>query len=196
LTPLRIGLVGCGRIAERGWVPALERSAAARLAAVADLDPARCVAVAPGVPAYEDAEALVSAGGIDAVVVATPVGAHLADARAAAGLPALVEKPPARDAAEARLLAGLDPPPRIGFNRRFDPALRRPEGRLDLRLVLHYRRASWRPLQVRDEALLDLGPHAVDLARWLARSPVRRGRAGVLGPKPGERGVGVETVLG
>ena len=134
-------------------------------------------------PAYEDAEALVAAGGVDAVVVATPVGAHLADARAAAGLPALVEKPPARDAAEARLLAGLDPPPRIGFNRRFDPALRRPEGRLDLRLVLHYRRASWRPLQVRDDALLDLGPHAVDLARWLARSPVRRVRAGVLSPK-------------
>jgi predicted dehydrogenase len=136
------------------------------------------------VPAYEDAEALVAAGGVDAVVVATPVGAHLGDAQAAAGLPTLVEKPPARDAAEARLLAGLDPPPWIGFNRRFDPALRRPraDGRLDLRLVLHYRRASWRPLQVRDEALLDLGPHAIDLARWLVQSPVQRVRTHVLSP--------------
>ena len=135
-------------------------------------------------PAHEDAEALVAAGGVDAVVVATPVESHLADARtaAAAGLPTLVEKPPAPDAASARVLASLDPPPWIGFNRRFDLALRRPraESGGDLRLVLHYRRASWRPLQVRDEALLDLGPHAIDLARWLARSPVRRVRAGTL----------------
>src|SRR5205823_3097888 len=110
-------------------------------------------------------------------------------------LPTLVEKPPARDAAEARRLAGLDPPPWIGFNRRFDPELRRlrADGRLDLRLTLHYRRASWRPLQVRDEALLDLGPHAIDLARWLARSPVRRVRAGVLTPKRCELELEFET---
>jgi myo-inositol 2-dehydrogenase/D-chiro-inositol 1-dehydrogenase len=139
------------------------------------------------VPAYEDAVALVAAGGVDAVVVATPVAAHLGDARAAAaaGLPTLVEKPPARDSGEARLLADLDPPPWIGFNRRFDPALLRPRpnGRLELRLTLHYRRASWRPLEVFDEALLDLGPHAVDLARWLARSPVRRVRTRSLTPQ-------------
>jgi predicted dehydrogenase len=120
-------------------------------------------------------------------VVATPVDSHLAGAQAAAaaGLPVLVEKPPAPDAASARLLAGVDPPPWIGFNRRFDPALGRPRagGRVDLRLTLHYRRASWRPLQVADEALLDLGPHAIDLARWLARSPVRRVRAGTLTPR-------------
>ena len=162
---------------------------------MADLDPARCAAVAPGVPAYEGAEALVAAGGVDAIVVATPVGSHLADAQAAAGLPTLVEKPPARDAAQARVLADLDPPPWIGFNRRFDPALQRPrvEGRLELRLVLHYRRASWRPLQVRDEALLDLGPHAIDLARWFARSPVRRVRAGTLTRRRCELELELET---
>jgi predicted dehydrogenase len=38
---------------------------------------------------------------------------------------------------------------------------------VQLRIELHYRRRSWQPLTVDDDAALDLGPHAVDLARWL-----------------------------
>jgi predicted dehydrogenase len=114
------------------------------------------------------------------VVIATPAAAHVSDARsvAAAGLPSIVEKPPALDAAEARLLAALEPTPRIGLNRRFDPSLldlraRLPEGEtLSIRLAFHYRRASWAPRVVTDEALLDLGPHLIDLAYWLSDSPL------------------------
>lgn len=181
---LRIGLVGCGRIAERGWIPAIARVAGAELTAVADTDTPRCAAVAPDVPAYASAEDLVAAGGIDAVVVATPAAAHVSDARAvaAAGLPSIVEKPPAPDAAEARLLAELEPPPWIGFNRRFEPSLQSPRARLpdrgpfSIKLIFHYRRASWAPWVVADEALLDLAPHLIDLARWLSGSPIRRVR--------------------
>ena len=153
--------------------------------AVADHDRRRCAAVAPGVVAYSSAESLVAAGGVDVVVVATPASAHLSDARAvaAAGLPSLVEKPPAPDAGEARMLAALEPTPWIGFNRRFEPAMADlhaavgwREG-LRLRLWFHYRRASWAPVEVRDEAVLDLGPHAIDLVRWLA-GPIRGVRAG------------------
>jgi predicted dehydrogenase len=158
----------------------------ARLVAVADRDRARCDAVAPGVAAYGDAASLVAAGDVDAVVVATPVGAHLSDARAVAGagLPALIEKPPAPDSDEAGELASLEPSPWIGFNRRFEPAVAElraavaGDRHLRLRLVFRYRRTSWAPLEVRDEALLDLGSHCVDLARWVA-GPIHRVRAAV-----------------
>jgi predicted dehydrogenase len=93
-------------------------------------------------------------------------------------MPVLVEKPPAPDAADAAALERLDPPPWVGFNRRFDPGVvavrtRVPtEGPLDLHLELHYRRKSWQAHAVRDDVLLDLGPHLVDLARWLTGSEV------------------------
>jgi UDP-N-acetylglucosamine 3-dehydrogenase len=177
-------LVGCGRIAERGWIPAIARVEGAVLAAVADIDAARCAVVAPGTPAFASAADLVRGGGVDAVVIATPAGAHVSDARAvaAAGLPSIVEKPPAPDAAAAHLLAALEPAPRIALNRRFEPSLleiraRLPEREtLSIKLVFHYRRASWAARVVADEALLDLGPHLIDLAGWLSDSPTRRVR--------------------
>lgn len=163
-------MIGCGRIAERGWLPAIARVPNVRLAAVVDRDLARCATVAPGVAAYVDAADLT---GVDAAIVATPAGSHVSDAETA-GVPALVEKPPAPTAAETRKLAALEPPPFIGFNRRFDPALRRLRGRVegDVGLRFHYRRSAWAPLADRTDALLDLGSHLVDLARWLSGAEV------------------------
>ena len=176
--------MGCGRIAERGWIPAIARVEGAELVAVADIDAVRCAVVSPRTPAFTSAEDLVRAGGVDAVVIATPAAAHVTDARAvaAAGLPSIVEKPPAPDAAAARLLAALEPTPRIGLNRRFEPSLLEARARLpkletlDIELGFSYRRASWAPRVVADEALLDLGPHLIDLASWLSDSPLRRVR--------------------
>ena len=173
--------MGCGRIAERGWIPAIERVESAEVVAVADIDAGRCAVVSPGTPAFTSAEDLVRAGGVDAVVIATPAAAHVSDARAvaAAGLPSIVEKPPAPNAAAARLLAALEPTPRIGLNRRFEPSLLEARARLpqletlSIKLVFYYRRASWAPRVVADEALLDLGPHLIDLASWLSESPLR-----------------------
>jgi predicted dehydrogenase len=177
---LRVGLVGCGRVAERGYVPALRRASGVRLAAVADPDLERCERLAPGLPAYDGAAALLDAGAADALVLATPAETHLEDAglAAARGVPTLVEKPPAPDAAAAAALARLDPPPWIAFNRRFDPQTRRlrsalPAGvPLELRLDLHYPADTWQAYTVVDDALLALGTHLIDLARWLARSDV------------------------
>jgi predicted dehydrogenase len=182
---LRLGLVGCGRLAERGYVPAAAAARDVRLVAVADPVAERRAGAAPGVPGFEGAATLLQATAADALVVATPVESHLADARlaAAAGIPSLVEKPPARDAEEARELARLDPAPRFGFNRRFDPAVealagRLPrEGPLELRLELRYRRRTWRAYEERADALLDLGPHLVDLARVLSGAEPERVRA-------------------
>ena len=122
---VRVGLAGCGRLAERGYAPAFGLARGVRLVAVADPVLERCEHVAPGIPAYESAEAMLAGGGIDALLIATPPEAHVGDARAAAavGVPSLVEKPPGIDAREAAELARLDPVPFVGFNRRFEPDL-------------------------------------------------------------------------
>ena len=185
--PVHLGLVGCGRLAASGYVPAAGLVPDVRVTAVADPDRGRREQVAAalerrGTPVsrFATVEHLLDQASVDGVVLATPVGAHVGGAAAATatGLPVLVEKPPAPDAAGAAALERLDPPPWVGFNRRFDPGVvavraRVPaEGPLDLHLELHYRRQSWRAHAVRDDVVLDLGPHLVDLARWLTGSEV------------------------
>ena len=95
-TPVRIGLVGCGRLAEFGYIPAFRRAAGVVLAGLADVSPTRCSDLAPQVPAYKTVQDLIEGGGVDAIIVSTPTRYHLAGATAAAQakLPALVEKPP------------------------------------------------------------------------------------------------------
>jgi myo-inositol 2-dehydrogenase/D-chiro-inositol 1-dehydrogenase len=182
---LRLGLVGCGRLAERGYIPAARRATGVELVAVADVDRARCEKTAPETRIYRHAEALIAAGGVDMLVVATPTPAHLANARlgAKAGLPMLVEKPPGINAKEAAAIAALNPQPWIGFCRRFVPELAVLRGalprdtHLDLTLEICYRRSSWQPYSMQDDALLDLGPHLIDLPRWLTATEPRVVRA-------------------
>ena len=113
MPPLRFGLVGCGRLAERGYVEAIGRARGSELTALADPEQARCRRLDAGVPVYRDVAELAADGVADAVIVATPRATHLDCARSAgaAGLPALVEKPPAADTSEAELLAELRPQP-------------------------------------------------------------------------------------
>jgi myo-inositol 2-dehydrogenase / D-chiro-inositol 1-dehydrogenase len=180
---LRIGLVGCGRLAERGYVPAIALAAGVRLAAVADPVVERCARAAPGVPTFASAAELVAAEVADALVLATPADAHLADARlaASAGMPSLIEKPPAPTLAEAIELARLDPAPRLGFNRRFVPEIASlrsalpPQDPVELTLELSTR--SWDPYEATTDVLLNLGPHLVDLARWLSGAEIAGVRA-------------------
>jgi predicted dehydrogenase len=184
---LRLGLVGCGRLAERGYVPAISRVSDIRLAAVADPVLDRCARAAPGVPAFRSAAELVAAGGVEALVLATPAAAHVTDARlaATAGLPALIEKPPAPTLAEAVELARLEPAPRLGFNRRFVPELAglrsalAERSSLELTLEMSARSSSWDAYLTDDDVLLNLGPHLVDLVRWLSGTELVRCRAGV-----------------
>lgn len=177
---LAIGLVGCGRLAEVGYLPALRVARGVRLGAVADPDPQRRERVAGDVPAFEGADALLAQAAVDALVLTSPAAAHLDDAwrAVAAGVAVLVEKPPAPDAAGAAALAALDPAPWVAFNRRFGAGQRAVHaalpatGSLELRLELCYRRAGWGAHVVGDDALLDLAPHLVDLARWLSGGEV------------------------
>jgi predicted dehydrogenase len=182
--PVRIGLVGAGRLAEVGYLPAAAAARDVVLAAVAEPDPVRRERIAGGRPAFADARALLAGTDVDALVLATPAAAHLADARAAAaaGIPVLVEKPPAPDRDAAAALAALEPAPYVAFNRRFDPALaalrRATPAGAEVAVVaeISYRRGAWGAHAVADDALLDLGPHLVDLARWITGADVTRVR--------------------
>jgi predicted dehydrogenase len=188
---VRMAIVGCGRQAERGHVPAAARARGVALVAIADTERSRCEGAAPGTRAYGSIEELLASEALDAVVIATPTAHHLSCARVAAraGIPALVEKPPATDAAEAAELASVSPAPRLGFNRRFDPeleSLRRQlaePGQFDLKLRLDFPIRAWRPHVAHDDVLLDLGTHLVDLVRWLTRAEVERVRARASSPK-------------
>ena len=176
---LRLGLVGCGRLAEIGYVPAAHAAGGVEIVAVTDPDRSRrgLVAGKLGASAHARLSELLAATTLDGIVICSPAEEHEAAAAAAAqaGLVALVEKPPAPDAGGSLRIAALGPAPWIAFNRRFDQGLELeqrvpPEGDLELNMVLHYRRKSWRPVARGDDALLDLGPHAIDLALFLTRS--------------------------
>jgi predicted dehydrogenase len=180
--PVALGLVGCGRLAEAGYLPAAARTSAVRIVAVADPDAARrnLVAELAATPSFADTATLLENVAVDALILATPAHAHYDDAALAVSrrVAVLVEKPPAPDATGAAALAALQPPPFIGFNRRFaegirvvrEQASRVSDTRLTIELA--YRRGAWGAVTVPDDALTDLGPHVIDLARWITNSDV------------------------
>ncbi len=174
--PLRLGLVGCGRLAEVGYAPAAGRVKDIEIVAVTDPNRNRrgLLSRRTGASAHAQLSQMLAAGPLDGVIICSGPEDHEEAARAvaAAGITALVEKPPAPDAAGALRIAALSPVPWIGFNRRFDQGLRLDRrvpnfGDVHLRLVLHYRRKSWRPISRGDDALLDLAPHLIDLSLML-----------------------------
>jgi predicted dehydrogenase len=179
---MRLGIAGCGRIAERGYVPAALAAEGVTIAAFADPNPDRldqCLRLlregGGEAEGFADLADLLAAGSIDLLIVAAPPDHHvaLAEQAAAAGVRSLVEKPPAPDLAGARHLAALDPEPVLAFNRRFlqGTELREAipaEGWIEFDLALRFRQGAWSAHEVRDEALLDAGIHLVDLACHLS----------------------------
>ena len=182
---MRLGIAGCGRIVERGYLPAALAVEGVTIAGFADPDVDRlrgCAALweresGGEARTFTSASELLRSEPIDLLVVAAPLAHHLALAEeaAAAGIRALVEKPPAPDLAAAERLAALNPQPFLAFNRRFlqGAELRDAipsEGWLELDLELRFRRNAWGAHQADDEALLDAGIHLIDLACHLTKA--------------------------
>lgn len=181
---MRLGIAGCGRIAERGYLPAALAAEGVTISAFADPNRERldsCLGLwresGEEARGFSDLSELLAAEPIDLLVVAAPLDRHvaLAEEAAAAGVRALVEKPPAPDLAGALRLAELDPEPVLAFNRRFlqgtelrdsIPA----KGWIELDLEMRFRQGAWGAHEVRDEALLDAGIHLVDLACFLGNA--------------------------
>ena len=125
-----IGILGCGRAAERLHLPSLARIRDARLTAAYDPGPERrdlIARAAPGCRPFDSAEALLSARVVDAVIVASPPETHadLTVRALQAGVPALVDAPLTPTLDEAAWLRGEERAASVaamvGFNRRWWP---------------------------------------------------------------------------
>jgi myo-inositol 2-dehydrogenase / D-chiro-inositol 1-dehydrogenase len=129
-SPIRIAVLGTGRIGGMHAELLAEQVAGARLAAVHDTAGARAHGVAErlGVPAARSAEELYESAGIDAVAICTSTDTHVDAivAAAAAGKAIFCEKPISLELTEVdRALAAVETSGvflQVGFNRRFDPA--------------------------------------------------------------------------
>jgi predicted dehydrogenase len=189
MADLSLAVIGAGvhgsRYAEhllRGEVPG------ARLAGVCRRTAAEAGRwKARGVRFETDPAALVDDPSVDAVVVASTPEAHVPHAEAvlARGKPLLLEKPAAIDPAGcARLRAaasGAGVPVLVGHSHRYNPvaiAFReavRGVGRLrGIVVTLRHERMAqaWQHRPPAGGALLSVGVHAADLARWIAREGV------------------------
>jgi predicted dehydrogenase len=198
---LRLGLVGLGNMGRvhaanllAGKVPRIE------LAAVAESNP-ESLANFPGLKAYPSFEAMAQAGGLDAVLIATPHTLHTAQGIQAlgAGFHVLVEKPISVHKAEAeRLCAAHTRRDRVFaamFNQRTDPLyvrLRELVRSGDLgeirrvnwtvtnwfRTARYYASGGWRATWAGEGGgvLLNQCPHNLDLLQWIFGQP-RRVRA-------------------
>jgi myo-inositol 2-dehydrogenase / D-chiro-inositol 1-dehydrogenase len=128
--PVRIGVIGVGRIGRMHAELLARQVPGAELAMVHDAFPATADAVGAelGVPAAATVEELLHSPDVDAVAICASTDTHadLLVAAARAGKPAFCEKPISLDLGEVdRALAAVEEAGiavQIGFNRRFDPA--------------------------------------------------------------------------
>ncbi len=133
LSPLRIGVVGAGRISQNCHIEPLQALPGVEIVALAELRPELGAVVAERfeIPAvYADHHELLKHRGLDAVVVVTrpqatgPVVADCLDR----GVHVLSEKPMAHSAAQARDLIARVKPGQVyalGFMKRCDPGVQR-----------------------------------------------------------------------
>jgi predicted dehydrogenase len=191
-----IGIIGSGSIA-RTHVDALAGLVGARLVAIAGRNhgTARALAETVGAQTEDSVEALVRRPDVDAVMVATPSGAHLDPVLAAirAGKHVLCEKPLEIDTGRALSMVSLAR--EVGvllggfFPMRFGAGARAMKRALDggrfgrlvslgarvkwWRDAAYYRDSSWRGTWALDGggALMNQGIHAVDLLQWFGGKP-------------------------
>jgi predicted dehydrogenase len=191
-TPLRLGIVGCGRVVERLHLPALLLSEQWVVEAVAEPRRERRAWMASRLPtarAFATMDEMLSAEALDAVLVATPPATHRALAIDALshGIAVLVEKPMAVTVEDARAMCGAsheaDRPLWVGFNRRFRKSYRdmrdllRGQGTVDgceIEFVIWAGAASWGAVSTFEDAdaegagvLDDVASHQLDLLPWL-----------------------------
>lgn len=190
MSPVRYGVVGCGRVFQRLHLPCVVERTDVELVAACDADPSLARSTLgdrDGVLITSDLDEFL-AQRLDIVAVCTPNDAHTAPVLTAiaAGAAVLCEKPLAANLDEARRIAEAATP-RVGVNLpyRFHELLPRlrdalPDG--ELSIELEYRTSGlrlWRPMtrwyddraRAGGGALLDLGPHALNLLETVFGRP-------------------------
>jgi len=188
--PVRVGVIGVGRIGSMHAELLARRVEGASVAAVQDAHTgsAQKVGSMLDVPVAASVEEMLAAPDVDAVAICTSTDTHagLIAAAAAAGKAIFCEKPVSLDLGEVdRALAAVADaavPFQIGFNRRFDPGHRSVRdavvsGRVgDVHLVrISSRDPAPPPMEyVRTSGgiFLDMTIHDFDMARYIAGSEV------------------------
>lgn len=132
--PVRVGFVGCGNQATAAWYP--------NFATIPELDLCACCDLKPGLAErnaryfgarrwYTSLDAMLDGEDLDAVMVVGPPDMHYVCGRQVldAGLPLMMEKPPARIPDHARELADLAEAKglitQVGHNMRHAPGVRK-----------------------------------------------------------------------
>ncbi len=193
----RIGVIGCGGIANGRHLPELSTAKGAVIHALCDIDPARLAAAGEkyGVPAerrFTDWHVLIACPEVDAVDICTPNVLHvpMAEAAVASGKPFCCEKPLGISYKETlRLKAAADAaciPAMVCFSYRFLPAVRYARHLVDqgaignvISFYAQYFKSSafmkdrgldWRFVgkEARYGVSGDLGVHILDLAAFLS----------------------------
>jgi len=130
-SPLRIGVIGLGVVAQAVHLPLLAKHPEHfRPTALCDLSPSTCARLGErlglDVRRFGSAGELLEAEDLDAVAILTS-GSHgaLAAAAARAGLAVFCEKPLAYTLAEIDALAELEPRLMLGYMKLYDPAVER-----------------------------------------------------------------------
>lgn len=193
-TPLKLGVIGCGRVTETRHLPALRSLSDAEVVAVADSDAARLQGVADQFHIkrrHASFLALVGDPAIDAVAVCVPAQFHVEIALAAldAGKHLFIEKPLALSLDESeRLIERATRSTRkimVGFNLRWHRLVRQARqiiqreslGPLEcIRTVLtsyHENAPDWRKRRTLGGGVLfEQAVHHFDLWRFLLQSEV------------------------
>ncbi|CAM3548436.1 Gfo/Idh/MocA family oxidoreductase [Paenibacillus lupini] len=190
---LKIGIIGCGGIANGKHLPALSKNKNVEIVAFCDIVEERAAEAQQkygkeGSKVYSDYRELIADPSIDVVHVLTPNDSHsfIAIDSLEAGKHVMCEKPMAKTAAEARAM--LDAAKRtgkkltIGYNNRFRPDsqyLKKVCEQGDLGEIYYARAHAIRRRAVPtwgvflDEEkqgggpLIDIGTHALDLTLWM-----------------------------
>ncbi|WP_140421068.1 Gfo/Idh/MocA family protein, partial [Bacillus cereus] len=107
---LKVGIIGCGSIAQHRHLPEYEANPYVQIVAVCDSNKKRAKKIANnyGVNMYTDYNELINCEELDAVSVCTPNHLHASISIAAlqAGIHVLCEKPMATSKADAEMMIG------------------------------------------------------------------------------------------
>lgn len=197
-SPLGLGIIGLGGVAQSRHLPALAKSPSYKILAAFDLDRERAAAVGRKyrIPKITmSAEELINLSGLDLIAILTPPMTHsgLAHAALDAGKHVFVEKPLTLDFAEAQDLAAHVERARkklyVGFNQRRHRLVQQArlwlqEGRLGQLAAVHStltnshnaeHRAVWQNDSAQGgDISFDVAVHHFDMWRYLFESEIRR----------------------
>jgi predicted dehydrogenase len=194
ISTVKVGLIGCGRIAETSHLPAYQVIKKAQLLAVADVDAERAQQIAQryGIDTYySDPTKIIERKDIDAIDICLPSYLHAKYILLAAenGKHIFCEKPMTLNVAEAERVisqvksAGTNL--MVGYNQRFEKPFREIKKLIDSNLLDdvisidttyakrgeqdRYLPPNWRAYRAKGGgALLDSSCHKLDLMRWFA----------------------------